>query len=108
MIGRSDFIPVANIESSANQRALELLQPSAYKNSPAPTDFGKSSFVLEDTSKLLLASEHSEAPYRLPKASNKDLNPFPRDIVNDFNFQGDDGDRTNTMDFIDKMLNKGE
>ena len=44
MIGKSDFIPVGNIESTANQRALEMLQPSGLKHSPAQSGISKSSF----------------------------------------------------------------
>ena len=36
------------------------------------------------------------------------MNLAPKELAHDFNFPGDENDRTNTMDFIDKMLNKGE
>ena len=109
MIGHSDFIPVGQIENSANKQAVALLKPEAYKASPARSGFEKSSFDLGNTSSLIMATENTQyGGNRIENIPRRGQNLPEVKPINDFVLSGVDGDRTTTMDFIDHMLNKGE
>jgi len=100
MVGHSDFVPVGQNES-------EILQES-------PDRLGRGNYLIDGSGEakdLILATESSEVRGRPPR--DKALKPAQRAPrpLNDSNLMlvvgTNKNDRTNTMDFIDKMINQG-